>query len=728
MSAADVAVAAGETTTELENFRVQVEDGVATLLLDVPGETLNVLGADVADEFGGLLTRFERDPSVLGVVLASGKRDSFIAGARIELFQSARTPADAERLSREAQARFDRVEASPKPIVVAVHGVCLGGGLEWALACRWIVASDDPRTRLGLPETQLGVIPGAGGTQRLPRRVGLRTALELICQAKPLRARKALQVGLVDEVVPPAILLDVARRRARELGQGELRRAPPRAAPVERLARAALEKNALGRRLVCRQARKAVRAKTGGHYPAPLQAIDAVEYGLDHGQAAGLAHEAKLFGALAHSEAAQRLMELFFAQTALRKDPGVEDPAVKPRPVSRVGLLGGGLMGSGIAIVTAGQAGLPVRVRELDDAAAARALAAVRASFDEGVRRHAMDWLGRDAQMRLVTTTTGWDGLEGVDLVIEAVPESLALKQETLRAFEAVNPRGIFASNTSSIPITEIARASAHPETVLGMHYFSPVPKMPLLEVIATARTAPEVTATAVALGKKQGKTVIVVRDGPGFYTSRILAPYMNEAARLLVEGARIEDVDRALTRFGFPVGPMTLLDEVGIDVGEKVGKVLHEAFGERMAPPAALHEVVAAGRLGRKSKRGFYTYDGKAKRPDPSVYALLPGGGARTPVSAAEIEERVVLQMVNEAVLCLGEGIVRSPRDGDVGAVFGLGFPPFRGGPFRWADAVGPKELLSRLRRLEERHGPRFAPAPALVERAGAGRLFHQR
>jgi 3-hydroxyacyl-CoA dehydrogenase/enoyl-CoA hydratase/3-hydroxybutyryl-CoA epimerase len=338
-----------------------------------------------------------------------------------------------------------------------------------------------------------------------------------------------------------------------------------------------------------------------------------------------------------------------------------------------------------------------------------------------------MDRLERDDKLRLVTTTTDWAGLEAVDVVIEAVFEDLALKQEMLRAFEAVNPRGIFASNTSSIPIGQIAEASAHPETVLGMHYFSPVPKMPLLEVIVTDRTAPEVTATAVALGKKQGKTVIVVRDGPGFYTSRILAPYMNEAAALLVEGAGIEELDRALTTFGFPVGPITLLDEVGIDVGEKVGKILHAAFGDRMTPPAALHEVLASGRLGRKNGKGFYTYGGKKKEVDQTVYALLPGGRTRKPFSREELQDRVVLQMVNEAVLCLGEGILRSARDGDVGAVFGLGFPPFRGGPFRWADAVGAKALVEKLERLRDRLGPRFTPAPLLVELAARGGRFHE-
>jgi 3-hydroxyacyl-CoA dehydrogenase/enoyl-CoA hydratase/3-hydroxybutyryl-CoA epimerase len=719
------AVAAVAVQGARRNFRVEVEDGVATLLLDVPGETLNVLGDDVAEEFAAELARFRDDPAVRGVVLASGKKDSFIAGARIEVFQEARTAAQAEALSRKAQAHFDRVQAYPKPIVAAIHGICLGGGLEWSLACTWRIASDDPRTRLGLPETQLGVIPGAGGTQRLPRLVGVQAALDMICSAKQVKARKALRSGLVDEVVPPAILLAVARQRARELADGKLRRRPRRAAPAERLARAALEENPLGRTLVFWKARQAVRAKTRGHYPAPLRAIDAVEHGLRRGLAAGLATESRIFGELAVSDAAQRLMEIFFAQSALKKDTGVGDPAIKPRPVTRVGVLGGGLMGSGIALVTSG-AGLPVRVRERDDASAAKALASVRAALDERVEKRSIDRLERDEKMRLVTATTGWSGLDRVELVIEAVFEDLGLKQEMVRAFEAVNPHGIFASNTSSIPIGRIAEASGHPETVLGMHYFSPVPKMPLLEVIVTARTAPEVTATAVALGKKQGKTVIVVRDGPGFYTSRILTPYMNEAARILVEGARIEDIDLALTAFGFPVGPLMLLDEIGIDVGEKVAKILHAAFGDRMEPPAALHDVVAAGRQGRKNRKGFYTYGGKDKRPDESVYALLPGGGARKALPAAEIQQRVVLQMVNEAVLCLGEGILRSARDGDLGAVFGLGFPPFRGGPFRYADAMGAGTLLDAMKRHEEKHGPRFAPAPLLAELGGKGGRFH--
>ncbi|GEJ58467.1 fatty acid oxidation complex subunit alpha FadJ [Anaeromyxobacter diazotrophicus] len=715
----------------VRSFRVEVEGGVALCLLDVQGEPVNTLSPQVGAELEDLLAALAKDPAVEGVVIASGKKEGFIAGAKIDVIRSARSAAEAEALSRSGQRQFDALERFPKPVVAAIHGACLGGGLELALACRWRVVSDDRKTQLGLPEVQLGLIPGAGGTQRLPRLVGIAAALDLILTGKGLKARKAQKLGLADEVVPAPILLEVARRRARELATGQLRR--PQPGGVKQLQRGglgalqklALEDNPLGRELLFREARRKVLKKSGGHYPALEKALEAVKHGLDKGMEAGLEREAKLFGELAVSEVSKRLVDIFFATTALKKDTGVDDPAVKARRVETVGVLGGGLMGSGIAFVTVG-AGLAVRVREKDDAAAARALASVRGLLDEKVKRRSMTPIERGATMRLLTASTGWAGFERVDLVIEAVFEDLALKQEMVRAFEQVNPRGIFASNTSSIPIAKIAEASTRPERVLGMHYFSPVQKMPLLEVIVTPLTAPDVTATAVAVGKKQGKTVIVVNDGPGFYTSRILTPYMNEAAEILIEGASVEDLDGALTAFGMPVGPITLLDEVGVDVGAKVAKILHAAFGDRMTPPAALEKLTADGRLGRKSKKGFYTYGGKKKEVDVTVYDLLPGGRQRKRVSRDEIAERVTLQLVNEAIRCLGEGILRSARDGDVGAIFGLGFPPFLGGPFRYADAVGPKTLLERLERWHDKFGDRFEPAPLLVEVARDGRRFY--
>ena len=722
------------TQSDWKNFRIEMLDGVATVLVDVPGEPVNTLSRETGTEFAAVLDALEKDAAVKAVVVASGKKDGFVAGANIEMLRDVKGASEAAELSRDAQAGFDRLERFPKPVVAAVHGACLGGGLEWAMACHYRVVSNDRKTQLGLPEVQLGVIPGAGGTQRLPRLVGIATALDLILAGKTVKPRKALAIGLVDESVPAPLLLEIARARALALADGErLRPAASgvvdqlRKDPQAALQKLALEENFLGREVLFRQARKQLLEKTRGHYPAPVAALEAIQAGVEKGTETGLETEARLFGELAVSPVAKQLMGIFFATTALKKDNGTADPSVKGRKVEQVGILGGGLMGSGIAYVTV-NAGIPARIREKDDAAVARALAAVAGIFDGRVKRRSMDRLEKLSRMRLLTAGTGWEGMERADVLVEAVFEDLKLKQEMLRTFESLNPKGIFATNTSSIPIGDIAAASGHPETVLGMHYFSPVNKMPLLEVIVTPRTADDVTATAVALGKKQGKTVIVVNDGPGFYTSRVLAPYMNEAVMLLLEGASVEDIDGALTGFGFPVGPMTLLDEVGIDVGAKVAKVLHGAFGERMSVPEAMGKVIDSGRLGRKNGKGFYTYgDPKKKKVvDVTVYDALPGGRRRKKIDREEIVERCVLQMVNEALLTLGEGILRSARDGDVGAVFGLGFPPFRGGPFRWVDAEGGARVLERMRRLEGRFGLRFRPAPLLVEQVAAGRTFH--
>jgi 3-hydroxyacyl-CoA dehydrogenase / enoyl-CoA hydratase / 3-hydroxybutyryl-CoA epimerase len=705
-------------------FRSELRDDVAVLTLDLPGEPVNTLSPTVGAAFTEELERLAAAPSVKAVVLASGKQD-FVVGADVKWLGSLRTAADGERASREGQEGFQRLVDFPRPVVAAIDGACLGGGLEWALACRGRVASDAPRTQLGLPEVQLGLLPGAGGTQRLPRLIGAQAALDLILTGKAVRASRARKLGLVDEVVPRAILIDVAVERARALAAGA-GPSHPRRSPRETVTRAALEGNPLGRKLLFAEARKQLLRKSGGHYPAPERALEVVREGLEKGLEAGLRAEARAFGELLVSEVSARLRELFFATTALKKDTGV-DGAARARPVRKVAVLGGGLMGGGIAFVTAEKAELPVRIKERDDTSVGRALQHVRGLLDTRVRRRRLDRRGLEKVLARVTATTDLSGFARADVVVEAVFEDLALKRRLLAEVEAATPDGcIFASNTSSIPIARLAEGARRPGNVIGMHYFSPVEKMPLLEVITHSGTDPTVTATCVELGKRQGKTVIVVRDGPGFYTSRVLAPYLNEAAHLLVEGAEVGAVDAALRGYGFPVGPFQLLDEVGIDVGEKVSHVIHDAFGERMTPPGAMAALVKEGRLGRKAKKGFYRYDVKGKLVDPSVYANLPGGPTRVPFPEDELWERPVLLFLNEAIRCLEEGIVRSARDGDVGAVFGLGFPPFRGGPFRAADALGAAELVRRLEHWRERKGLRFEPAPLLRRMATSGERFH--
>jgi 3-hydroxyacyl-CoA dehydrogenase/enoyl-CoA hydratase/3-hydroxybutyryl-CoA epimerase len=707
-------------------LQLAFEEGVAIVTIDLPDDSVNKVTAGLRAEFGQLFGRIEGDPTLRGVVLMSGKPDTWIAGADIDEFLTIGGAADAEALSRGGQALLARLESLRVPVVAAIHGACLGAGLETALACRYRIATDHPKTVLAVPEVQLGLIPGAGGTQRLARLVGVQRALDMILTGRNIRARKALQMGLVDELVHPAILRDVALERVRRLADGSLQ---PRHAPKGRGATGfLLEDNPLGRALVFRRAREGVVARTHGHYPAPLAALAAVQAGYDGGLDLGYRMEARSFGELAISDVARELIFLFFATTALKKDPGVDGEPPEPREVETLGVLGAGFMGAGIASVAA-QQGTSVRLKDTDLARVGKGIAAVNEVLSEQLRRKRITPLQYQDQLLLVGGTTDYAGFGRADLVIEAVFEDLALKHRVLREVEPLlRTDAIYASNTSTIPITEIAEASSRPTRVLGMHFFSPVHRMPLLEVIATGDTDDDAVVTAVAYGKRLGKTVIVVNDGPGFYTTRILSAYMNEAGRLLDEGASIDSVDAALTAFGFPVGPITLLDEVGIDVGGKVGLVLSEAFGPRMAPSESLRRVVESGRTGRKGRLGFYRYDdaGKKGDVDPSVYEVLPGGSARRELPESEIQTRCVLAMVNEALLCLESRILRSPLDGDVGAVFGLGFPPFRGGPFRYVDAQGASRILDELDQLNERFPGRFAPAGLLVDHARAQQRFY--
>jgi 3-hydroxyacyl-CoA dehydrogenase/enoyl-CoA hydratase/3-hydroxybutyryl-CoA epimerase len=706
-------------------------DGVFVVRMDVPGEPVNTLKASFASDFAEIFAAIEKDPACKAVVFTSGKKSGFIAGADITMLQGVRTEKDAAELARTGQKAMDRIASFRVPVVAAIHGAALGGGLEVAMACHARVASDDKKTKLGLPEVMLGVLPGAGGTQRLPMLVPIQTALDLLLTGKQIDAKKAKKLGLVDEVVPQPILIEVAAKRALELAGKPRKGAPEKKLEgAEALSEAALTRTPLGRRFLFDQARKQLLAKSRGNYPSPERILEVVEKGLAEGYEAGIEAEARAFGELVVSPQAAQLMNIFFAQNALKKDNGVADASVKPRDVHRVGMLGAGLMGGGIAYVTATVAGIPVRLKDKDPDGVARGLGHVRGLVDGRVKRKRLTPREAVEQLALVSGTTDYAGMKGCEVVIEAVFEDLALKHRVLADTEAAcGPEVIFASNTSSIPITKIAEGSKHPETVIGMHYFSPVDKMPLLEIITTEKTAPWVTATCVELGKKQGKTVIVVNDGTGFYTSRILGPLMNEAAFVLAEGVKIEDIDQALVDWGFPVGPITLLDEVGIDVAAKVGPIMLAEFGDRMTAPPGFEKLLADQRHGRKNERGFYRYGkdekkGK-KRVDASVYALL-GLEPKKHLPPDEIAQRCALLMVNEAAHCFGEGILRSARDGDVGAIFGLGFPPFRGGPFRYVDTIGAKEIVRRLERFRDRLGVRFSPAPVLVEMARTGKTFH--
>ncbi len=708
------------TTTPTFSLALR-DDGVGVITMDVAGESMNVLKAAFADEIKALLDEIRSNKHIKGLVIISGKPDSFIAGADISMLDACQTAQQATDIATMGQQMFGQLEALNLPLIAAIHGPCLGGGLELAMACHGRIATDDAKTVLGLPEVQLGLLPGSGGTQRLPLLVGIQKALDMMLTGKQLRAVQAKKAGLVDAVVPKSILLEAAVKMA-------LAGKPQRKTVKLPLVGQFLEFTSIGRGILFSQADKQTRAKTGGHYPAPLKILEAVKAGINSGTAYGLQVEAQAFGELCMTSVSKSLRGLFFATTQMKKESGAGD--VKGGKVNKAAVLGGGLMGGGIANVTTGKAGIPVRIKDINQQGISNALKYSYSLLQKKFKRRYITRTEMQKQMALLTGTTDYSGFHDVDLVVEAVFEDLALKQQMVKDIEAHCHEGtIFASNTSSLPIAQIAAQAARPENVIGLHYFSPVDKMPLVEVIAHDKTSAQTIATTVAFARKQGKTPIVVKDGAGFYVNRILALYMNEAANLLLEGEPVEKIDRALTKFGLPVGPITLLDEVGIDVGAKISPILQRELGERFTAPAAFDKLIADGRKGKKVEKGFYRYGAAVKKGrkevDSSVYSLLgvqPSGR----LSSTQISNRCLVQMLNEAVRCLEEGIIASARDGDIGAIFGIGFPPFLGGPFRYIDAIGTTTLVADLRRYESEFGPRFTPSTRLLQMAEQGKTFY--
>ncbi|MEZ3499312.1 fatty acid oxidation complex subunit alpha FadJ [Pantoea sp. KPR_PJ] len=690
-------------------------DHVGVITIDVPGEKMNTLRAAFAQQLAAVIDEARRDAQLAGLVLISGKPDNFVAGADISMIAACHSAQAAEALARQGQEAMAAIAALPFPVVAAIHGACLGGGLELALACDARICTLDDKTRLGLPEVQLGLLPGSGGTQRLPRLIGLQQALPLILTGKTLRAKQARKLGLVDDAVPQAILLETAVARVLK-GKHSRRELPLR----DRIMQAPLARHALFA-LVRRETAR----KTHGNYPAAQRIIEVVRIGIEQGSQAGHQAEARAFGELTMTPESAALRSLFFATTAIKKEAGAE---AQPRTIQQTGVLGGGLMGGGIASVTAINAALPVRIKDISLQGVNHALKTAWEGLSEKVKRRQISAAQRQQQMARITGGTDYQGFATRDIVIEAVFEDLSLKQQMVREVEEhCAPDTLFASNTSSLPIADIAAHARRPENIIGLHYFSPVEKMPLVEVIPHTGTSAQTLVTIVALAKKQGKTPVIVADKAGFYVNRILAPYINEAMRCLLEGEPIEHIDRALVKAGFPVGPIQLLDEVGIDVGSKITPILQQAYGERFAAPAAFDAVLNDNRKGRKNGRGFYLYGRRrgGKKPDPTLYSLL-GLQPAAKQSEKQIAERCMMMMLNEAVRCLDEGVIRSARDGDIGAVFGIGFPPFLGGPFRYIDQRGVADVTQTLRALMRQFGDRFAPCDALLAAEQKQRKFY--
>ncbi len=698
---------------------------IATLVMDDPGRKVNVIDTAALADLEAALTLLEGRAGLRGVLVRSGKPRSFIAGADVDAIAALRDREEARAIVRRAQQAFSRLAALPVPTVAIIDGPCLGGGTELALACDSRVAADEPETRIGLPEVLLGILPGFGGTTRLPRLVGLSAALDLILTGRLLDARRAERVGLVVRAVPRAWLLEHARRRLAELagaGPGPARRARFR---PRSLAATLLDGTAAGRSLILSRAQALTKARTGGHYPAPVAALGVLRHGLDRPVEVSLGLEAEWVSDLVVGPVCKNLVRIFQLAERTKKEP-----AAPPLAGGRLVLVGAGVMGAGIAEL-ASREGLEVRLRDLDAAALARALRAVRARVAERASRargggRTVRRSDGDAQLARIFPTLDLAGLGRADFAIEAVVESLEVKRRVFAELEVrMRPEAILATNTSSLSVDELAAGLQHPQRFLGFHFFNPVHRMPLVEVVRGTKTSEAALARAVALARRLGKTPVVVRDAPGFVVNRVLMPYLREALHLLEDGFGIRDVDAAMRAFGMPMGPLEVADEVGLDVAAKVAEILSRAFPERMTAAPQLQRLIEAGRLGRKSGVGFYRHRGSARSPDPLALRLLGRARERKATSPEALAERLTLAMVNEAARCLEDGVVADAGMLDLALVYGAGFPPFRGGPLRHADSVGLARIESRLNALRAEKGERFRPAAIITRLAAEGGTF---
>ena len=712
------------------------EGGVAVVKFDVPGEKVNTLCTALTDDFRECLDKIDADESIKSVVLMSGKDSCFIAGADIAQLDGCSTSQELQELSQMGQQMMDRVENNKRPFVAAIHGPALGGGLEVALACDYRICTEHKSTNMALPEVQLGLLPGAGGTQRLPRLIGLEKAMPLMLQGKNVKPKQAKRMGLVDGLADPNALEHAAVFAARGLADGSIKMPAKRRKKKDVRAKF-LEDTPVGRKIFFDMAKKMVDKQTGGKYPAPYKIMDAAQSGVADGPAKGYATEAAGFGELGMTPEAKSLISVFFGMTEKKKGRF----GAPEKKAETVAVIGAGLMGAGIAQVSASQAKCRVLLKDRDAEAASRGEGYVRANLDKRVKRRAMSGFDRDRVMSAIVPLTdahsSWPRhASHADLVIEAVFEDLALKHKIIGDLEEiVSDDCVIATNTSAIPIADIAAVAKHPERVLGMHYFSPVEKMPLLEIIMHDKTSEEAARVANDVGIRQGKTCIVVKDVPGFYVNRCLGPYLAESMALVTGGVGLLELDAAMKSFGMPVGPITLADEVGVDVASHVGVFLSENLGPRMADAVATQPVmetmVAQGLLGKKTGKGFFVHGTgkKAKKTlNPEAEAIIKqhvkSTGEKLPVDL--IQDRMMARFINEAIMCLQDDIVFSPTDGDVGAVFGIGFPPFHGGPFRYVDAIGSRKYCDMMSGFADKYGEQFAPCDMLKDYAKENKKFH--
>jgi len=700
-------------------FRLAVDgDGIGVVTFDVPGRSVNVFTAEVVAELDQLIVDLSSRRDITVLVLRSGKEKGFVAGADLDAIAGLTDPDEAGRAARAGQGIMSAWEALPFPTVAAVHGAAMGGGTEICLASSFIVVSDREDTRLGLPEVRIGILPGWGGCTRLPRRIDLPDALGMIVEGRSVRASKAVRIGLAEALLPDASFDRFTRAFAERVAGGAVQR--QRRGGFKNLV---LGGNPIGRRLVFDQARTKTLEATKGHYPAPLRAIEVVRVGIERGPAAGFEAEARAIAELATSSECKNLIHVFRLNERARKQAPLDGDDA--RPIDCVAVVGAGVMGGGIAHLLADK-GIQVRLKDISADGLATGVAFAAKLFRRQVERRRLSEPEAERRLALLRPTLGDSGFGGCDLMIEAVVEDLDVKQRVLAAMEASLGHGtILASNTSSLDIDALGARTSRPELVVGMHFFNPVYKMPLVEVVVGKKTSTAAANTALELARRLGKTPIIVKSAPGFLVNRLLGFYTAEALWLLNDGHSVETIDEAVTAWGMPVGPLALIDDVGIDVAIKVANILAAAFGARLPLPNWVDDLPAPGRLGKKTMAGIYRYEkGRRAKPDPAIFELV-GQPEPRPLRGDHLVERMVLRMVDEAARCLVEGVASKPSDIDLAMIMGTGFPPFRGGLCRWADRCDVARLVHELERLAASVGKRFGPSDALRAVAEDGGFY---
>ena len=699
-----------------QNIQREVSDSrIAILTFDRPDSTANIFDELTFHELGEHLNFLESEKGLKGLIIRSAKPKIFIAGADLNSFTQDMSAEHIAVLIERGQQAFDRIASLPYPTVATIHGVALGGGFEIALACDYRIASSDSATKVGLPETNLGILPTWGGSTRLPKLIGLPNALEAILTGRQYAAKQALKLGMVDSVVYLERLPGLANRMIQESG-GKKRSYKLHIAnrpPVSQFIKSQVEKKTL--------------ARTRGHYPAPLKALEVVCASLNVPHEQSLANEKNHCIELALTETARNLIGLFFLQERAKKlKPDLQPAAATPvKTIKRVLVIGAGLMGAGIAQWLSSR-GIRVLLKDVGPAPLGKGMQAIAKIYREAVKRHLFsETEARNAYDRILPFFEEIP-LGDVDVVIEAAVEKLELKQRIFADLESrVSPGTLLASNTSALSIDAIASSLEHPERVVGIHFFNPVHRMQLVELVRGTKTDAASLNTAIRFVKEIGKLPVLVKDSPGFLVNRILLPYMVEAVRLFTEGHRVETIDRVMLEFGMPMGPLRLTDEVGLDVSEHVAKDLEQRVKHLAPLNDLLSKMVQKGWLGRKSGMGFYEYgSGDDRKVNPQLGSFQPA--EPTTVNEGDLRDRLVLLMVNEAARTLEEKVVDAPEDVDFGMIMGTGWAPFRGGPLRFADHLGLQTVLSRLNNLRDRVGSYFEPSSLLIDKATRGGGFY--